>query len=74
MDVSAQVIGDVELGEDSSVWMNAVVRGDVNRIRIGVDQRPGHCVVHVTPAPTVLARGDVGHSVTLHGAPSSGGA
>ena len=35
VDTSAQVIGDVEIGEDASVWMNAVVRGDVNRIRIG---------------------------------------
>ncbi len=35
VDVSAQVIGDVEIGADSSVWMNAVVRGDVNIIRIG---------------------------------------
>jgi carbonic anhydrase/acetyltransferase-like protein (isoleucine patch superfamily) len=35
VDPSAQVIGDVELGEDASVWMNAVVRGDVNGIRIG---------------------------------------
>ena len=32
---SAQVIGDVELGEDSSVWFNAVIRADVNVIRIG---------------------------------------
>ena len=35
VDVSAQVIGDVELGDDASVWMNTVVRGDVNRIRVG---------------------------------------
>jgi len=32
IDLSAQVIGDVEIGENSSVWMNAVVRGDVNAI------------------------------------------
>ena len=35
VDPSAQVIGDVELGDDSSVWMNAVVRGDIHSIRIG---------------------------------------
>jgi carbonic anhydrase/acetyltransferase-like protein (isoleucine patch superfamily) len=35
VDPSAQVIGDVEIGSDSSVWMNVVVRGDVNRIRVG---------------------------------------
>ena len=35
IDISAQVIGDVEIGEASSIWMNAVVRGDVNWIRIG---------------------------------------
>ena len=35
IDESAQVIGDVTLGEQASVWMNAVVRGDVNSIRIG---------------------------------------
>ena len=35
IDQSAQVIGDVEIGEASSVWMNVVIRGDVNTIRIG---------------------------------------
>src|SRR5262245_26743950 len=35
VDESAQVIGDVEIGAESSVWMNAVIRGDVNSIRIG---------------------------------------
>ena len=35
VDVSAQVIGDVAIGQDSSIWMNAVVRGDVHSIRIG---------------------------------------
>ncbi len=71
VDVSAQVIGDVELGDHASVWMNAVVRGDVNTIVIG----PGtniqdNCVIHVLKAthPTVVAdHVTVGHSVTLHG-------
>ena len=70
VDVSAQVVGDVELGEHASVWMNAVVRGDVNRIRIGPRSNvQDNCVLHVTAEhPTTLA-GDVtlGHSVTLHG-------
>jgi carbonic anhydrase/acetyltransferase-like protein (isoleucine patch superfamily) len=70
VDVSAQVIGDVTLGDDSSVWMNSVVRGDVNRIEVGPRSNvQDNCVLHVTSRhPTVLA-GDVtvGHSVTLHG-------
>jgi carbonic anhydrase/acetyltransferase-like protein (isoleucine patch superfamily) len=70
VDVSAQVIGDVELGEDASVWMASVVRGDVNRIRIGARSNvQDACVLHVTAQhPTVLAEDvTVGHSVTLHG-------
>ena len=35
VDVSAQVIGDVELADHASVWMNAVLRGDVHEIRVG---------------------------------------
>jgi carbonic anhydrase/acetyltransferase-like protein (isoleucine patch superfamily) len=71
VDASAQVIGDVELGDHASVWMNAVVRGDVHSIRIGpYSNIQDNCVVHVFKDlhPTVL--GDhvtVGHSVTLHG-------
>jgi carbonic anhydrase/acetyltransferase-like protein (isoleucine patch superfamily) len=70
VDPSAQVIGAVELGEDASVWMNTVVRGDVNRIRIGARTNlQDNCVLHVTARhPTVLAEDvTVGHSVTLHG-------
>ena len=71
VDPSAQVIGDVVLGEHSSVWMNAVVRGDVHLIRIGhYTNIQDNCVVHVFKAlhPTVLAdHVTVGHSVTLHG-------
>jgi carbonic anhydrase/acetyltransferase-like protein (isoleucine patch superfamily) len=70
VDASAQVIGDVELGEDASVWMNSVVRGDVNRIRIGARTNvQDGCVLHVTRQhPTVLAEDvTVGHAVTLHG-------
>ncbi len=72
VDESAQVIGDVVIGEESSVWMNAVVRGDVNTIRIGrrTNIQDG-TIVHVMREPshpTVV--GDevtVGHGVILHG-------
>jgi carbonic anhydrase/acetyltransferase-like protein (isoleucine patch superfamily) len=71
VDPSAQVIGDVELGDHASVWMNAVVRGDVNSIRIGpYTNIQDNCVVHVFKAlhPTIVAdHVTVGHSVTLHG-------
>jgi carbonic anhydrase/acetyltransferase-like protein (isoleucine patch superfamily) len=71
VDESAQVIGDVELGDHASVWMNAVLRGDVHSIRIGAYSNvQDNCVVHVFKAdhPTVVAdHVTVGHSVTLHG-------
>jgi carbonic anhydrase/acetyltransferase-like protein (isoleucine patch superfamily) len=70
VDASAQVVGAVELGEDASVWMNTVIRGDVNRIRLGARTNvQDNCVLHVTAQhPTVLADDvTVGHSVTLHG-------
>ncbi len=74
---SCQVIGDVRMGDDSSVWCNAVLRGDVNRISIGVgtniqDLTMCH-VSHATrdkPEGSPLIIGDyvtVGHSVILHG-------
>jgi carbonic anhydrase/acetyltransferase-like protein (isoleucine patch superfamily) len=68
---SALVIGDVEIGAQSSVWFGTVVRGDVNSIRIGARTNvQDQSVIHVTGQthPTVL--GDdvtVGHRVTLHG-------
>jgi carbonic anhydrase/acetyltransferase-like protein (isoleucine patch superfamily) len=71
VDASAQVIGDVELGDDASVWMNAVVRGDVNSIRIGAASNvQDNCVIHVQHDdwPVVVAdHVTIGHSVTLHG-------
>jgi len=71
VDASAQVIGDVELGDHASVWMNAVIRGDVHSIRIGpFSNIQDNCVVHVFKEkhPTVVAdHVTVGHSVTLHG-------
>ena len=74
---SCEVIGEVMLGEDSSVWCKAVLRGDVNRIAIGrgsnvQDLTMGH-VSHRTPdkpAGSPLIVGDyvtIGHSVILHG-------
>jgi carbonic anhydrase/acetyltransferase-like protein (isoleucine patch superfamily) len=70
VDASAQVIGAVELGEDASVWMNTVVRGDVNRIRLGARTNvQDNCVLHVTAQHPIVLGDDVtvGHSVTLHG-------
>ncbi len=68
---SAQVVGHVEIGEDSSVWFNAVVRGDVNYVRIGARTNiQDGSVLHVThdTHPTVLEDDvTVGHIVTLHG-------
>ncbi|MGH7792426.1 MAG: gamma carbonic anhydrase family protein [Thermodesulfobacteriota bacterium] len=68
---SAQVIGDVTIGEDSSVWFQTVVRGDVNFIRIGVRTNvQDGCVLHVTRGTHSLMIGDevtVGHRVVLHG-------
>lgn len=71
VDDSAQVIGDVEIGEDSSVWMNAVLRGDVNRIRIGdrTNIQDGS-VLHGMSGMHATLIGDevtVGHAAILHG-------
>lgn len=68
---SAQVIGDVELGEESSVWFNVVIRGDVNVIRIGrgTNIQDG-TVIHVNRRsfPTILDEFvTVGHGARLHG-------
>ena len=70
VDVSAQVIGKVTLGNHASVWMGAVLRGDVNAIRLGeATNVQDNCVLHCTEElPTTLAdHVTVGHSVTLHG-------
>ena len=71
VDDSAQLIGDVVLGENSSVWMNAVVRGDVHSIRIGANSNIQDCsVLHGMLNKWPVIVGDwvtVGHSVTLHG-------
>jgi carbonic anhydrase/acetyltransferase-like protein (isoleucine patch superfamily) len=72
IDASAQVIGDVVIGEESSVWMNAVVRGDVNHIRIGsrTNIQDG-TIVHVMrdPSHSTIIGDDVtvGHAAVVHG-------
>ena len=71
IDDSAQVIGDVEIGEESSVWMAVVIRGDVHRIRIGRRSNvQDGTVVHVmnrTHPTTVGDNVTVGHGALLHG-------
>lgn len=65
------IVGDVEIGEGSSVWFGSVVRGDVNSVRIGARTNVQDCcVIHVrrNGPPTVV--GDevtLGHRVALHG-------
>jgi len=71
VDDSAQVIGSVEIGEESGVWMNAVLRGDVNTIRVGrqTNLQDG-CIVHVMRGTHPTWLGDqvtVGHGAILHG-------
>jgi len=68
---SAQVIGDVIIGEESSVWFNATVRGDVFYIRIGsrTNVQDG-TVIHVSNGTHETILEDevtIGHNVTLHG-------
>jgi len=71
VDPSAQVIGDVHLGEQSSIWCNCTVRGDIHYIRIGDRSNvQDNSVIHVRNGthPTILEEEvTVGHSVTLHG-------
>jgi carbonic anhydrase/acetyltransferase-like protein (isoleucine patch superfamily) len=68
---NATVIGEVEIGEDSSIWFGSVVRGDVNYIRIGARTNiQDHAIIHVNTGthPTILEDEiTVGHRVTLHG-------
>jgi carbonic anhydrase/acetyltransferase-like protein (isoleucine patch superfamily) len=67
----AIVIGDVEIGEDASVWFGSIVRGDVNFIRIGARTNiQDATVIHVsskTHATILEHEVTVGHRVTLHG-------
>ena len=68
---TAVVIGDVEIGPDSSVWFGTVVRGDIHSIRIGARTNiQDQSVIHVTGGKHPTSVGDdvtIGHRVTLHG-------
>ena len=66
----ARIIGDVSLKKDSSVWFNAVLRGDEEQIIIGEGSNiQDNCVVHCGPnCPTIVGKGvTVGHLALLHG-------
>lgn len=68
---SADIIGDVEIGGNSSIWFQCVIRGDVHRIRIGANTNiQDHSMLHVTRLKSPLEIGNdvtIGHRVTLHG-------
>ncbi|SFE09480.1 gamma carbonic anhydrase family protein [Thermophagus xiamenensis] len=69
---NATIIGDVEMGDDCSIWFNAVLRGDVNSIRIGnkVNIQDGS-VLHTLYQKSTIEIGNnvsIGHNVTIHGA------
>lgn len=71
VDESAQVIGDVEIGEESSVWMAVVIRGDVHHIRIGCRTNiQDGTIVHVMKDTHPTLIGDdvtIGHAAMVHG-------
>ena len=71
VDITAQVIGDVEIGEASSIWMNAVVRGDVHWIRIGARSNvQDNTTIHVMNGTHPTTIGDevtIGHGAVVHG-------
>src|ERR1700748_3701196 len=71
IDISAQVIGQVTLGEHSSVWMNAVLRGDVHSIRVGDNSNVQDCsVLHGMRYKYSVEIGawvTIGHNATVHG-------
>jgi carbonic anhydrase/acetyltransferase-like protein (isoleucine patch superfamily) len=70
VDQSAQVLGDVTLGDHSSVWMNAVLRGDVHSIRVGANTNVQDCaVLHGQRNLYAVTVGDwvtIGHNATVH--------
>jgi carbonic anhydrase/acetyltransferase-like protein (isoleucine patch superfamily) len=71
IDESAQVIGDVEIGEESSVWMCAVLRGDVHEVRIGRQSNvQDGTIVHAMNGTHPTTIGDqvtIGHGAVVHG-------
>ena len=68
---NAALIGDVEIGNDCSIWFGTTVRGDVNLIRIGSRTNvQDNCTIHVTHEqwPTVIAEEvTIGHGAIVHG-------
>jgi len=69
---NATIVGDVEMGDECSIWFNTVLRGDVNSIRIGnrVNIQDGS-VLHTLYQKSTIEIGDdvsIGHNVTIHGA------
>ncbi len=69
---NATIVGDVVIGEGCSLWFNAVLRGDVNSIRVGnhVNIQDG-AVLHTLYEKSTIEIGDyvsIGHNVTIHGA------
>lgn len=69
---NAVIIGDVEIGENASVWYNCVLRGDVNHIRIGAGTNiQDGTIIHVSRGaefPTIIENNvTVGHSAMIHG-------
>ena len=66
---AAYVVGDVEIGEDSSIWPGAVVRGDFGSIRIGENTViEDTCIVHCAGEMVIGDHNIIGHAVTVHGA------
>ncbi len=68
---NATIVGDVQMGNDCSIWFNAVVRGDVNSIRIGnkVNIQDG-AIIHCTYKKTTVSLGNnvsIGHNAIVHG-------
>lgn len=75
---NATIIGDVVIGRDCSIWYNAVLRGDVNSIRLGdrVNVQDG-TIIHTLYQKSVSVIGDdvsIGHNVVIHGAKIENGA
>jgi carbonic anhydrase/acetyltransferase-like protein (isoleucine patch superfamily) len=68
---NAMVIGDVAIGDDSSIWFGTVIRGDVHRIRVGARTNiQDNCVLHVTTGTHAVSIADevtIGHGVIAHG-------
>ena len=71
VDISAQIVGDVKLEAGASVWMNAVLRGDVHSIRVGAHSNVQDCaVLHGMRNKFPVVVGDwvtIGHNATVHG-------